>query len=173
MNVPKRRGRPPRPATVAGPDGDMVPVTARAIEQEELDGAREASEKPTRRRKRADVNGQHLKLSAPSRPGYVRRWVNDKPGRLAMFQKLAYEFVEDPAIESDGTDSRIRRTVGTQEGGAPQHSYYMETPEEEYQYGVEEKEESRRAFDEAIRRGEDPLGSGVTAKVQSHQSFIR
>lgn len=168
--VPKRRARGPnKPKPMAGPDGDtvMAPV---AIAQPPIEAA--PAHKPTRRRKRADVNGQHLKLAAPAREGYQRRWVNDKPGRLAMFQKLAYDFVEDASIESDGTDSRIRRTVGTQEGGAPQYSYLMETPLEEYQHGVDEKEESRATFEAAINRGDDPLGSALTTKTQAHTSSI-
>lgn len=170
--TPRRRGpNKPKVATVAGPDGDMVqaPVMPTPMTQETTP---DPAHKPTRRRKRADVNGQHLKLAAPPREGYMRRWVNDKPGRLAMFQKLAYDFVEDASIESDGTDSRIRRTVGTQEGGAPQYAYLMETPLEEYQHGVDEKEESRAAFEAAINRGDDPLGSSLTTKTESHSSSI-
>lgn len=165
---PTRRTRGPnKPKVVAGPDGDTIatPVPAPA------DSVAEAPA-PTRRRKRADVNGQHLKLAFPEREGYQRRWVNDKPGRLAMFKKLAYDHVEDQSIESDGTDSRIRRLVGTTEGGAPQYAYLMETPLEEYQHGVDEKEESRRAFEAAINRGEDPLGSPLTQKTQAHTSSI-
>ncbi len=169
MNVPKRRGRPPRPHTVAGPDGDQVAAPVVRAEPEVI---AEPVNQPTRRRKRADVNGQHLKLAFPEKPGYQRRWVNDKPGRVAMFEKLAYDHVRDTSIESDGTDSRVRRLVGTTEGGAPQYAYLMETPLAEYQYGVEEKEESRRAFEAAINRGEDPLGSPHTTKTQAHTSSI-
>ena len=171
--VAKRRTRGPNKPkiAVAGPDGDIVEVAA-AIAPVVQEAAPEPAHKPTRRRKRADVNGQHLKLAAPERPGYMRRWVNDKPGRLAMFQKLAYDFVEDASIESDGTDSRIRRLVGTTEGGAPQYAYLMETPLEEYQHGVDEKEESRAAFEAAINRGDDPLGSPLTTKTQAHTSSI-
>jgi len=167
---PTRRTRGPnKPKVVAGPDGDTVALPAAVIAHSEPVAP---MPQPTRRRKRADVNGQHLKLAAPDRPGFMRRWVNDKPGRLAMFKKLAYDFVEDASIESDGTDSRIRRHVGTSEGGAPQYAFLMETPLEEYQYGVDEKEESRAAFEAAINRGEDPLGSPLTTKTQAHTSSI-
>lgn len=167
---PTRRTRGPnKPKVMAGPDGDTVAAPTVATAPVE---AADPTPAPTRRRKRADVNGQHLKLGFPDRPGYQRRWVNDKPGRLAMFQKLAYDHVEDTSIESDGTDSRIRRLVGTTEGGAPQYAYLMETPLEEYQFGVDEKEESRRAFEAAINRGEDPLGSPLTQKTQAHTSSI-
>ena len=129
MNVPARRGRRPRTATpMPGPDGDVIAPTVAAP----AETAAEAPA-PTRRRKRADVNGQHLKLAAPEREGFHRRWVNDKPGRVAMFEELAYSHVRDTSIKSDGTDDRIRRLVGTQEGGAPLYAYLMETPNEEYQ----------------------------------------
>jgi hypothetical protein len=173
---PTRRRGPnkPKTVTVAGPDGDMVqvPASVAPVVQEAAPATSTVAHAPTRRRKRADVNGMHLKLAAPEREGYHRRWVIDKPGRLAMFQKLAYDFVRDESIESDGTDSRIRRTTGTMEGGAPQYSYYMETPLEEYQHGVDEKEESRAAFEAAINRGDDPLGSSLTTKTESHSSSI-
>lgn len=161
---PTRR-RSNKPKVAAGPDGDTVaaPVAAKP---------EPAAPAPTRRRKRADVNGQHLKLAFPEKPGFMRRWVNDKPGRIAMFQKLAYDHVRDPSIESDGTDGRIRRLVGTTEGGAPQYAYLMETPVEEYQHGVDEKEESRAAFEATINRGEDPLGSPLTTRTQAHTSSI-
>lgn len=113
---------------------------------------------PTRRRKRADVNGMHLRLSAPAREGYQRRWFNDTPGRLATAEELAYDHVREPGIKSDSPDSRVRRLVGTQAGGAPLYAYLMETPQAEYQRGIEEKEEQHRAVDEAINRGEDPTG---------------
>ena len=165
---PTRRTRGPnKPKVIAGPDGDTV--AAPVIAQPEPVAAMPA---PTRRRKRADVNGQHLKLAFPEREGFHRRWVNDKPGRVAMFEKLAYDHVRDPSIKSDGPDGRIRRLVGTTEGGAPQYAYLMETPREEYQFGVDEKEESRAAFEATINRGEDPLGSPLTTKTQAHTSSI-
>ncbi len=167
--VPKRRGRPPQ-AKQAGPDGDTVTV-AKAPEPAAPPEAAEAPA-PTRRRKRADIGGQHLKLKAPEREGYQRRWVNDTPGRIAMFQELAYDHVSEQGIKSDSPDSRVRRLVGTMAGGAPQYAYLMETPLSEYRAGIEEKEEARKPFEAAIRRGEDPLGNPVTAKTQSHASSI-
>jgi hypothetical protein len=154
--IPRRRRGPNKPKEVA-----IAPeAPAEAV-------------KPSRRRKRADVGGQHLKLSVPPREGYHRRWVNDVPGRVAMMKELAYEIVTDPSIKSDGLDSKRQRLVGTQAGGAPQNAVLMETPLAEYQYGVEEKEEARKPFEDAIRRGEDPLGNPVTAKTKSHDSYIR
>jgi hypothetical protein len=162
--VAKRRRGPNKPKA-------PVPVTpaVRAAAEEKS----EEAVPTTRRRKRADVGGQHLKLKAPPREGYQRRWVNDTPGRIAMFEDLAYAHVSEQGIKSDSPDSRVRRLVGTQAGGAPQYAYLMETPLEEFQAGIEEKEEARRPFEEAIRRGEDTLGQSVTTGTKSHESYIR
>lgn len=156
--VPRRRGRPAR-STIAEFEPETESATAGAP-------------KPSRRRKRADVNGQHLKLKAPCRPGFQRRWVNDTPGRIAMAEELAYSHVTETGIKSDSPDSRVSRLVGTQASGAPLHAYLMETPEEEFRYGIEEKEDAHRSFEEAVRRGEDTLGQAITSKVQSHKSSI-
>lgn len=166
--TPRRRG-PSKPKVQAGPDGDTIAIPAK---EAPVAAVREAVP-ATRRRKRADLGGQHLKLDAPAREGYQRRWVNDKPGRVAMFQELAYDHVSESGLKSDSPDSRVRRLVGTQEGGHPQHAFLMETPLSEFQAGIEEKEEARRSFEDAIRRGEDTMGQPITAKVQSHESSIR
>lgn len=113
---------------------------------------------PAKRRRRADVGGLHLRLSCPTREGYQRRWFNDTPGRLAIADELAYEHVRESGIKSDSPDSRVRRLVGTQAGGAPLYAYLMECPQSEYLAGQAEKEEQHRAVDDAINRGEDPTG---------------
>ena len=62
-----RRGRPP--------------LNAAATVTTATDGT-EAPAAPGRRR-RSNVGGHALKLAAPSRPGFVRRWFNDDKNRLA------------------------------------------------------------------------------------------
>lgn len=136
----RRRGRPPMNAAVTADE----PV-------QETSG-------PTKRRRRAQVNGIRLKLEAPQREGYHRHWFVDRPGRLAEAEELAYEHVRDTSIKSDGTDSRVRRLTGTDGFGAPQYSYLMETPLEEYEAGQADKESAHAAFEAAISRGQDPLG---------------
>ena len=135
---PRRRGRPP-----ANQDAMESPATEAA---------------PKKRRRRASVGGFHLKLHAPERPGFHRRWFNDTPGRIANAEELAYDHVCDPSIKSDSTDTRVRRLVGTQASGQPLYAYLMETPIEEYQAGAAEKEETHRQIDKAIREGRDATG---------------
>jgi hypothetical protein len=137
-----RRGRPP--------------LNAAATVTTATDGT-EAPAAPGRRR-RSNVGGHALKLAAPSRPGFVRRWFNDDKNRLADAEELAYTFVEDPSIKSTDAGSRVSRLVGTQANGEPLRSYLMETPVEEYQAGAAEKEAINAQTDDAIRRGVDTTG---------------
>lgn len=113
---------------------------------------------PAKRRRRASVGGFHKKLDVPAREGYQRRWFNDIPGRIANAEDLAYTHVTEPGIKSDSPDSRVRRLVGTQASGAPLYAYLMETPDSEYQQGVDEKESVHRQVDDAIRAGRDTTG---------------
>lgn len=139
-NTPRRRGRPPVTKTEVA--ADPVPQGV----------------KPVTRRRRAAVTGLNLKLAAPVRDGFQRRWFNDVPGRLAEAEELAYDHVKDSTIKSDGTDSRVRRLVGNQANGQPLYAYLMETPVEEYQAGINEREEIHAAVDAAINEGRDATG---------------
>jgi hypothetical protein len=140
-----RRGRPrlnPEPVAqdAASPDALSPPV------------------KPARRRPRGNVSGMHLKLDAPQRLGYVRRWFHDDGNRLAQAQDLAYDFVHDTGIKSDAEGTRIARRVGTKANGEPLYDYLMETPVEEYRAGLEDKEAPLKAIDDAIREGQPGVG---------------
>jgi hypothetical protein len=128
----------------------------RRLLNEPVSESASAEPAPTARRKRKKVTGATLKLQVPERPGYFRRWFVDRPGRLAEAEELAYEHVLDQSLKADGTDSRVRRLTGTDGFGAPQYSYLMETPIEEYRAGIEDKEEAHAAFEASILRGSDP-----------------
>ncbi len=141
MNAPRRRGRPPQ----------TDPVIQAAVNEA-------YPEAPAKRRRRAALTGLNLKLAAPEKAGMQRRWFNDVPGRLAEAEELAYDHVKDASIKSDGTDSRVRRLVGTQANGQPLYAYLMETPVEEYQAGIQEREEIHAAVDSAINEGRDATG---------------
>ena len=114
------------------------------------------------RRKRA--SGLGLKLAAPTREGYRRRFFNDDGNRLAEAQELGYSFVEEQGIDTHGPGSRVNRLAGTKDDGAPLKTYLMETPDELWQQGVDEKEEERSKVDETLNRGGDPSGETGTGK---------
>lgn len=149
MTVSRRRGRPAKVATTAS----ATQVLAAAPTTEAA-----GASKPNRRR-RASVGDLAMKLSAPTRPGFVRRWMNDAKNRLAQAEELAYDFVTDTGIQSSDTGSRISRLVGTGENGEPLRAYLMETPVEEYQRGIDEREENHRQIEQAIIAGRDSTGT--------------
>jgi len=139
-----RRGRPPKAA--ASP----VQAEVRAMAAEPA--------APPKRRRRASVGGHAMKLDAPTRPGFVRRFFNDMGNRLATALELGYEFVEDTGIKTDDPSSRINRLAGTQPNGAPLKTYLMETPDELYAEGEAEREAHNRQIDDAITAGVDSTG---------------
>lgn len=114
---------------------------------------------PTPRRRRASTGGLHKKLDTPEPPeGFMYRWFNDVPGRLAIAEDLAYDPVTDPNIRSDNPGGPVRRVVGTHPNGQPLHAYLMKTPVTEWQRGQAEREETHRLVDKAINEGQDATG---------------
>jgi hypothetical protein len=113
---------------------------------------------PSTRRRRAKIGEFALKLSAPSREGEVRRWVNDDGNRIAQMRELGYDFVSEKGIQTADPGSRISRLVGTKANGEPLHAYLMETPDELHAEGVAEKEAANRMIEEAINAGRDSTG---------------
>lgn len=109
------------------------------------------------RRRRASVGGLALKLDAPQREGFVRRWVNGDPLRVARMEELGYTRVSEAAGEgksrTDGLGTRITRHAGKSEDGSAYQAILMETPVGFYQEGEAERESGRKAFEEAIQRG--------------------
>ena len=114
------------------------------------------------RKERVPLDGTRQKLEAPPRPGYHRRWFNDKPGRLGDAQRAGYEFVEeetDDAPNSDDVGTRVSRIVGTNEAGKAEIAYLMEIRQE---FFAEDQAAKQRRIDETesgIRRGEDSHGT--------------
>lgn len=151
---PVRRGRPP-------------------VRDKAASEAENLSTPRVGRRRRASVGGHALKLSAPPREGFIRRWVNDKDNRLAEAGELAYDFVEDSAIKSSGDGSKVSRLVGTKANGEPLRAYLMETPVEEFQAGTAEKEAHLKELDEAMHAIVDEAGKRVPQSEQTGRVSIQ
>lgn len=117
---------------------------------------------PSKRRRRASVGGLTLKLDAPQRPGYVRRWFNGDPTRLYEAEQLGYDFVQDPAgtdeKRTDGMGSRISRFAGRDQNGGGVQTYLMECTVEDYEQGQRDKEARLKTFDDTLNAGNDPTG---------------
>ncbi len=102
-------------------------------------------------KKRTPV-GARNKLTADARPGFVRRWVNDTPGRVGMFEEAGYEKVDEPtkvgdprAAEATQLGSVVRKPVG---GGVD--AVLMEIPESFYR-------EDQAAKETALQQKEQSL----------------
>src|SRR6478736_2295568 len=141
-------GRPRKQAIPLGQTGVDPRPQARqqqAIAQPEV--TIETADGPITRRRRSAVGGHALKLDAPTRPGYVRRWFNDEGNRLADAHELGYDPVHDPKAQSSDLGSGISRLVGTKANGEPLRAYLMETPDELHRQGLAEKEARNRLVD--------------------------
>lgn len=152
--APRRRGRPPA--------SEQAQPAAPAM-----------TEAAPKRRRRASVGGAALKLSAPPREGFTRRWVNDENNRIATAGELGYDHVTDKSIQSSGSDTRISRLVGTKPNGAELRAYLMETPNELYAEGVFEREQHNRMVDEAITAGRDSTGQMNSSESYGQGSIQR
>jgi hypothetical protein len=152
MTVRRRRGRPPIKRSDVIETPEAIATTIEAV-----------APAPQRRR-RTSVGGHSLKLTAPQRDGQKRRWVNDDGNRIADMTELGYEFVSETGIQTSDPGSRVSRLVGTKANGEPLHAYLMETPDELYAQGVDEKEAANRQIDEAITAGRDSTG-----RMDEHQ----
>jgi hypothetical protein len=129
-----------------------------------------------RRRPRPSAGGFSLKLEAEQRPGYVRRFVNGDPNRVLKMEALGYTMVNDRAGEgkarTDSLGTRITRHAGRNEDGSPMHTVLMETPEHEFNYGVADREEARKAVEDVIRGSGDPTGQLENQYAPSAKSTI-
>lgn len=118
-------------------------------------------ERKAARKERIPLGNARLKLTAPAKDGKVRRWVNDKGGRIQQAQEGEYEFVADDGMQigDPGTDgnqdlgSRVSRIVGTKEDGRPLSAYLMEIDKEIYDTDQMEKAKKLDEVDSEIRRG--------------------
>jgi hypothetical protein len=120
------------------------------------------------RKERVPLGTHRLKLSAPLREGYHRRWVNDVPGRIMAFEAAGYQFVIKEAApiigeghdlsQSEGVGSRVSYYVGTQETGQPMMAYLMEIPQEWYDEDQAVKLGKIKETEAAMRTGEDGQG---------------
>jgi hypothetical protein len=140
-------------------------VTRAAAKPETVDTAQTAPEAVAQpaaegapRRRRASVGGHALKLSAPAKPGFKRRFFNDDGNRLADAEELGYDHVSETGLKTSSPGSRVSRLVGTKANGEPLHAFLMETPDELYAQGEAEKEAACRTVDDAIRAGRDSTG---------------
>lgn len=120
------------------------------------------------RKERIPLGIPKKKLDFPHRPGFVRRIIVDRAGRLQDALNAGYQFVTEATLHGDAApkdlteresvDSRISRVVGTNEDGSPQRGYLMEIPEELYWEDQRAKQERIDRMESAMRKGQDEGG---------------
>jgi hypothetical protein len=96
---------------------------------------------------RVPLGARKPRLSAEQRPGFVRRWVNDRPGRIEDARNGGYVHVQDSRGEP------ISRPVGTAEGGGGMRAYLMEIPKSLYDEDFAAAQSIVDDIDKAIYRG--------------------
>lgn len=112
----------------------------------------------TPRRQRIPLGVPRQKLHYRSRPGYVRRWINDTKTRLHAAEEAGYEHVTE---EHDGRDVHVTRYVGTNEDGSPMVAHLMEIRQEFYDEDQAAKEARNAQVDQQIMRRIEPEGTGA------------
>jgi hypothetical protein len=100
-------------------------------------------------KRRVPLGQRTSKLRVAQRPGFVRRWINDVPGRLEAALAGGYAHVLDPRKDNKPVDMY----VGTAEKGGGQMAYLMEIPQEFADEDFAIKQESLDAVDKAIYGG--------------------
>jgi len=104
------------------------------------------------RRVRKPFGSQVQKLARPNRPGFVRRWFNDVPGRLLRAKEAGWEHVKTETGEIETTP------VGVSETGGALIAYLMETPEEFYKEDQAAEQERINEMERSFKRGADEKG---------------
>ena len=130
-----------------------------AYTREQRDAKRESGREETGRKERVGLGVARSKLSAPTRAGYMRRWVNDTEGRLLMAENADYQFVTDTGTKIGDTDidnvnrdlgARVSRVVDKTTG---QKAYLMEIKQEFYDEDQAKKAAGVAATDQLIKKG--------------------
>ena len=98
-------------------------------------------------------------LTAPSKPGFVRRIVNDVGNRIERFLQGGYKIVEDKdVIIGEGVDNNQSLGTGARKGvGKGVTGVLMEIPKEIYD---EDQAAKQRLIDEQERAMKKILNSG-------------
>lgn len=113
----------------------------------------------TGRSTRVPLGVARSKLSVPTRPGYVRRWVNDTEGRLMQAEQGGYQYATDQALQIGTADidnvnrdlgARVSRVVDKSTG---QKAYLMEIKEEFYREDQAIKAQAVAEKDRLIKTG--------------------
>jgi hypothetical protein len=119
-------------------------------------------------RKRIPLGTRNV-LTAPKKPGFVRRFVNDKGDRIESFKAAGWKAVDDDVQVGDpkaGKSTAIGSSVNAHVGSG-QRAVLMELPEEIYDEDRAESQAKITQVENEIRRnqkspGKDGLAGSVS-----------
>jgi len=118
-------------------------------------------------RKRIPLGTRNV-LTAPKRPGFVRRFVNDKKDRIPRFKDAGYSIVEEDVQVGDetiGRPTQLGSSVSSQGDG--QRKVLMEIPEEIYKEDQKMAQDKITAVEKEINRNSTkPEADGLHGNVQ-------
>ena len=123
------------------------------------------SEQP---RKRVKLGTRNI-LSAPQRPGFVRRFVNDTGDRVQMFKEAGWNTVDDVNQVGDpklGKPSLIGSGANPHVGGG-QRAVLMELPEDIYSADRAESQAEITKIENEMKRNSKSEGKdGLSGSVE-------
>lgn len=119
-------------------------------------------------RKRIPLGTRNV-LTAPKRPGFVRRFVNDTGDRIQRFKDAGYSIVEDDIQVGDpkiGKSDKLGSSVEANVGGG-RRAVLMEIPEEYYNEDYNAAQNKITAVENEMRRSStEPGKDGLHGKIQ-------
>ena len=119
-------------------------------------------------RKRIPLGTRNI-LTAPKKNGFVRRFVNDKGDRIAMFKDAGWECVSDAG---EAGDAKLGRATSMGSGtnphvGAGQRAILMEIPEEIYNQDIAASQAEISKVENQIKRNSTAEDrNGLSGKIE-------
>lgn len=131
-------------------------------------------------KRRIPVSGNRDILTVKGIPnGFVGRWVNDVPGRIAKFNDAGYEFADKDGLQvgertvdsSEGVDSRISKLVGKDDYGNPIYAYLMVQKKGWYDEDQQSKENDLLSKEQTMRNKEK--SEGFYGSVKTSTKYVK
>jgi len=118
-------------------------------------------------RKRIPLGTRNI-LTAPKKPGFVRRFVNDKGDRVQQFINAGYSVVKEDIEVGDpqiGKPKQLGSSVSAQRDG--QRKVLMEIPEQHHKEDYKIAQDKITNTENELRRNlTNPGADGLHGKVQ-------
>jgi hypothetical protein len=119
-----------------------------------------------KRPKRVPVGVRNI-LTAPKREGYVRRFVNDTPGRISQFEAAGYTTVKESVNVGDPSAGKSKHpgAITSVPAGSGVNAVLMEIRKDLYDEDQARKQaQIKMSENDITREGQHP--GGLTGRVQ-------